>query len=175
LIFTLITVINLPHLLEEVKVKRGYRSSFLKLEHDWVEDLSGVVKEGETVVFLPWGNDFLINYIAACSKVVAYNIGGDKNLAEARRHWPEGMQGFLERSTDPEFSDRVIHLLMDGEADRVILPYVNMGGAAYQWPCPLSLKEGVMSILDELSRSDNLKIVERKYYASIELTSGSRS
>jgi len=169
LIFIVITVINLPDLSADIRGKRGYRSSFLKFEHDWLEDMSKTVEEGEVVAFLPWGNDFSINYIAARLKIITYNIGGDKNLEEARRHWPEGMQGFLGRKIDPDFAGRVIHILMNGEAERVIFPYVNMGSAAIQWPSPLSLKGSIVPVLDELKRCGALRIIECKYYASVEL------
>jgi len=170
-VLVFLVIINLPYLPRKLSAGHSYRSIFFKIEHDWIGDMSKIVRSGETVAFLPWGNDFSINYIAAKLGIVTYNIGGDKNVSEARRYWPEVMQGFSEGVVDLGFSHRVIELLKKGEVDRVILPYADMHQVAYQWPCPLSFKGSVLSILGELRKCDSLKIMEREYYISIELAS----
>ena len=48
-----------------------------------VQELDSLVKKGETIAFLPFRNDFLVNFVASILNVRTYNIGGDKNLASA--------------------------------------------------------------------------------------------
>jgi len=168
-ILGLVAITNLPNIPLKLKEYIHYRESFFELEHDWIDDMREVLNKGERVAFLPWRNDFLVTYLAPRLEIISYNTGGDKNLAEARKHWPRRMSEFTPETIDTHFAERVLRVLEEREADRIILPYVDFRLAAHQWPYPIEFKEDIQAILDELKNYGTLDIIERDYYTSVEL------
>lgn len=164
-IVSLVTVLNLPHILRNWDDKVANRNMFLRIDADLLEGMEEVVYKKEKVAFLPYRNDFLVNYLAARLDVVSYNIGGDKNLVEARRHWPRTMREFAMASVDDGFAERVVLLLARNEADAVVLPYIDMLWAAHKWPYPVQFDETLRPVVAELNLIDFVDIIEKKYYA----------
>lgn len=151
---------------------RGYvanRVSLFQMEHDLVPVLSGDLRSSEMVAFLPFRNDFLVNYLAPKLGVRTFNIGGDKQLKAAREFWPATMRGFAFGRVDDDFADRVILLLVRGEADAVVLPYVDLLWAAHQWPYPVEFKDNLAPAVARLSMAEFVEIQEREYYAVVRL------
>jgi hypothetical protein len=164
-----VTVFNLPNL--PLKLKNYYenRKMFISLESELLGDMKEVVSRHEKVAFLPWRNDFLVNYIASRLNMVAFNIGGDKNLAEARLHWPETMRQFPMAALDDGFVDRTLLLLARNEAEVVILPYIDMLWAAHRWPYPVQFKEQLMPVVAQLSSSGFVELENRDFYTVVRL------
>jgi hypothetical protein len=127
---------GLPHVREVLRDSVAYRRNFLDMDHQLLTDLRGTLKRGERVAFLPYRNDFLINYAASRLGIRAYNIGGDKNLAMAILSWPPAMQSSVMGTIDAAFTQRVARLLARGDADAIVLPYFDGLWAAHLWPCP---------------------------------------
>jgi hypothetical protein len=147
------------------------RSSFLQIDRDLVAPLARDLRPGELVAFLPFRNDFLVNYLAPKAGVRTFNIGGDKQLGSARQYWPRTMRGFAFGRVDDDFVDRLILLLVRGEAGAVILPYVDLLWAAHQWPYPID-KDELNPVIDELSRVEIVQIQEHEHYAVVRLAEG---
>ena len=164
-----VTVLNLPNLPQKIKGDIKYREMFLKIDFELVNDMKEVTFPHEKVAFLPWRNDFLVNYIASRLNIITFNIGGDKNLAEARLHWPVTMHQFPRAKIDENFVSRVLLLLARNEADVVILPYIDMLWAAHQWPYPVKFRETLAPSVAHLNSSGFVDIIERKYYAVVRL------
>jgi hypothetical protein len=127
---------GLPHVREVLRDSIAYRRNFLDMDHQLLSDLRRTLKRGERVAFLPYRNDFVINYAASRLGIRAYNIGGDKNLAMAILSWPPAMQSSVMGEIDAAFTQRVARLLARGDADAVVLPYFDGLWAAHLWPCP---------------------------------------
>jgi len=164
-----VVLLNLPNIPEKLGNNIRDREGFLSLESDLIDDMAKVLSPGEKVAFLPWRNDFLVNYAAAKLKIVTYNIGGDKNLAEARLHWPRTMRQFPMASIGPDFASRVLLLLARKEADVVVLPYIDTLWAAHGWPYPNEFEAELSPVLNKLSQSGLVTIDNRKYYAVVKL------
>jgi len=164
-----VVLLNIPDLSKKLNGDINRRDSFFAVEHDFIDKMAIFVSPGDKLAFLPWGNDFLANYTASKLKVISYNIGGDKNLDEARRHWPTVMRQFP-RVVDELFADRVLLLLAKREADVVVLPYIDMLWAAHSWPYPPSLKETMMPIVSRLSRYGVMEVIEDEYFAAVKLS-----
>ncbi len=160
---------NLPNLTGQWQAAKNNRIMFLALDHDLVKPLSQDLKPGETVAFLPYGNDFLVNYLAPKLGIRTFNVGGDKNLAEARTHWPVIMQQFKMDQVDPGFSGRVAQLLATGEANAVVLPYIDMLWAAHAWPYPDKYQAELKPAEKELEASKLFEVVHRQRYAVVRL------
>src|SRR3546814_12682441 len=65
---------------------------FLQIDEELVSQLHQNIGSGETVAFIPWGNDFIANYLAPKVGFRTFNIGGDKNLSAAQTEWPSPMR-----------------------------------------------------------------------------------
>jgi hypothetical protein len=179
-VISLLIILNLPHPVEKIKESFAYRNNFFEIDDILLNELRESLKPGEKVAFLPYENDFLINYLAARTNIRTYNIGGDKNLASAMKHWPLTMRNFLMEKVDAGFADKVLLFLARGEGDAVVLPYFDTLRAAYRWPYNPQLKEASFyrgSVLREalsttvriLKHSPYLNVDERDHYAVIRI------
>jgi len=179
-----VTLLNLPNIPRKLKYDISQREQFHRIERDFIGDLSRGVLEGEKVAFLPWGNDFLVNYAAARLKIATYNIGGDKNLIMARKHWPLSMRQFQkerprgdilmeefpEGTANPNTLINIAYLLETEDADAVVLPYVDLLWAAHGWPAPLKLRNNITPILEALEGYESIKVSNYDYYSTIRLS-----
>jgi hypothetical protein len=168
-----VALINLPDIRQKWQEDAHNREMFLRIDSDLLQDMQQILEPHERVAFLPYRNDFLVNYLAARLDIVSYNIGGDKNLDEARRHWPETMREFRMASVDEAFPGHVIVLLARREADSVILPYVDMLWAAHRWPGPSEFKESLQPAISTLRKSGFVAVIERDHYAVVRLNAES--
>jgi len=176
-------LLNLPDIPRKLNYDISLRERFLSIDRDFIGDLNRGVLEGEKVAFLPWGNDFLVNYAAARLKIATYNIGGDKNLDMARKNWPISMllfkkerprgnvvmNEFPEEKANPMTLINIVYLLENEEVDVIILPYVDMLWAAHDWPAPLKLKDNITPILEALKKYNFVQISDHNYYSTIRL------
>lgn len=160
---------NIPNLDQKWNEYVNNRDSFYQIDKDLVSPLSQDLYKNELVAFLPYRNDFLVNYLASKLNIRSYNIGGDKNLTEARKHWPKIMQRFRMGGIDPDFADQVLLILAKAEADVVILPYIDLLWAAHHWPAPAKFNSELLPIIDALAASGYVDVTERAYYTVIRL------
>ena len=160
---------NSPHLERKFAANSNFYNGFFDVENSLVRDLREDLFPGEKIAFLPFRNDFFVNYLASRINVQAYNIGGDKNLTAAKKHWPKTMAQFKMAEIDSLFSERVIMLLARGEADAIILPYIDLLWAAHAWPAPLKYKDTIFSVVNELRQNNFIAVENRKFYSIVRL------
>ena len=165
----LLIVSNLPNLEKQFSEKHRSRQKFLDIDQTIISDIDNHSKDGEVLAFLPYGNDFFVNYIASETHTISYNIGGDKNLHEARKHWPEVMSGFEMNAITDEFTDRLVALLATGEADAVVLPYIDLLKAPHAWPTQSELEEQIRQLVGHLNDYDFLSLEDSEYYTIVRL------
>jgi hypothetical protein len=165
----LLIVSNLPHLGEKIQQDISYRDQFFQLDKELVADMSRIVGKGELVAFLPYRNDFLINYLAPRVGIRTYNIGGDKNLFEARKHWPYTMRHFDMGFIDANFVDRILLLLARKEANVVVLSFIDTLDGAHEWPATPQYKIDLEPVIQELARSGFVDIKTTKNFAAVRI------
>ena len=129
-------VINLPPLKKRFAGSQLGHQLLHQIDTDprLVPALRRYIRKDELVVFLPWGNDFLANYLAPRAKFRTFNIGGDKNFAEAQTQWPSemlGLRGPINPTTSP---GRSVNMLLGGSADVIVVPYFDMMLSAHTTP-----------------------------------------
>ncbi len=169
-----ILLLNLPNPLAKWRAALDYRTNLRQLDGDVLADLRQTLVPRERVAFLPFGNDFLINYLAPQLDIRAYNIGGDKNLAQARLAWPATLQAFPMLQVDADFVPRV-HALLQHDADAVVLPYFDLLWAAHHWPCgeqhlakcPPQIAADLAPTVRALAALPDLKVTLRPRYALV--------
>ena len=164
-----VSVLNLPDLPKKLYGNKSYRNQFMEVDKDLLESMQELLKPGERVAFLPWRNDFLVNYLAAKLNIIAYNVGGDKNYQAARKYWPATLARNPMGGIQDDFSGRVINLLLQGDANAVVLPYIDMLWAAHQWPYPATYRDEIESKIRELERFEYFEIHKRNYYSVVRL------
>ncbi len=168
LILLALIIINIPHLGGQWQRTALTRKSFLDIEHDLISDLGMALNPGERVAFLPYRNDFLVNYIAPRLDIRTYNVGGDKNLMAARRHWPMTLSHFPMGKIDDGFTDRVIRVLtQDKVADAVVLPYIDMFWAAQVWPPDIEYRDDLQPVVHNLQEAEQVNVKQSNYYALV--------
>jgi len=165
----LVTVVNLPNLPKQLERYRSYKNQFLEVDKDLLVGMQEVLKPGEKVAFIPWRNDFLVNYLAAKLDIIAYNVGGDKNYQEARKNWPVTLASIPMGAIQDDLVSQILSLLAQGDADAVVLPYIDMLWAAHQWPYPVEYKNVIEPKILELSKFHYFEIVDKDYYSVIRL------
>ncbi|CNB48723.1 Uncharacterised protein [Yersinia frederiksenii] len=120
---------NIPNLQSSWDRYRLHRTLFMKLDSDLLSPLKKEVSNNEVVAFIPYYNDFVINYLASKLNVRTYNIGGDKNLVEAKKEWPDTM---LDSGVNVD--GKVIKLLLNAEASTIVIPYFDTYLPSRIWP-----------------------------------------
>ena len=165
----LVGLLNLPHPAEKWATGRHNREMFLRLDAELLDDLGRFVRPGERIAFLPWGNDVLANYLVSRLAAVSYNVGGDKNVARAYRHWPQTLRQIPMGAVEPGFPAQALLLLARGEADAVVLPYVDLFWAAHFWPSPSAHAARLRPAIAAIERSGLARVTEREFYALVRL------
>ncbi len=164
-------VANQPDLSTAWNTHTHNRRMFLAIDRDLVREMATALHPGERVAFLPYRNDFLVNYLASALKIETYNIGGDKNLADAREAWPPHMREFRMAQVDSEFVSRSALILAKGEADAVVFPYIDMLRAAHAWPPRVEYRSQVEPTLEELEAIEFFDVDRRELYAVARVSS----
>ncbi len=168
---------NLPNLNNSWEQYRQYRTMFLEIDADLVSPLVKEVKNNEIIAFLPYNNDFMINYLASKLNIRTYNIGGDKNLQEAQRGWPNAM---IDENTN--LDEKITQLLLSYAANAIIIPYFDTLWSAHFWPCkdintgddlnfkcPSRIKSDFSGLIKELKLLPYLSVDDSELFAIIRI------
>lgn len=134
-ILFVIILLNLPNISQKSQGGINIRNAFLKIDNSLIPMLQQQIKKGEVVAFIPWNNDFFVNYLAPKAEFRTFNIGGDKNLKDAQQQWPEEMLAAGPAPLDAEKMSAGIKLLEAGTTDVLVLPYIDLLWSAHNWPC----------------------------------------
>ena len=134
LVAPLLVLMLLPNVGRQTKSAMSNRGKAASMESALVDDLRQVASGG-VVFFAPHGNDFIANYWAPLAGIKTYNIGGDKNMLLAQRHWSEPMLRLgLPQLSTASFPQDVRTVLLTGQADVVVIPFFDMLQSAIHWP-----------------------------------------
>lgn len=163
----LLLLANLPHVDKNWVADKTSRDMFKQIDTDLVADMKGALRKGELIAFLPYGNDFLVNYLASRANIRTYNIGGDKNLVIASQHWPQAMRHYGMNRIDSDLAELILLMLSIQKADAVVVPYIDMLWSAHAWPAPLKYKNDLVPVIDALKASGYVHVDQREYYALV--------
>lgn len=158
---------NLPALVGHFNYHRYMRSMILQLDSELVVPLAQQVHPGERLAILPWGNDFAANYLAARTNIRTFNVGGDKNVAEARAYWPAALRGSEINRIDDLLDDRTLSLLLRDEADVVMLAYFEPLSAAHNWPPLDTRREAMQAVVSQLRDTGLVTLQEFPHYVLV--------
>lgn len=132
--FLAVTLFNLPDFQTKWQRSIDARNMFQQIDRDLVNELRRHIRPAETVAFIPWGNDFIANYMSPRAGFRTFNIGGDKNLQAAQSGWPWAMLA-LGGEGDAAKVQTAAKMLIDDTADALVLPYFHMLWSPHFWPC----------------------------------------
>ncbi len=161
---------SIPNLIDRYQQTVQYRAKFADIDRELVRPLRSDVPADAKIAILPWGNDFMANYIAPSAGVRAFNIGGDKNLHVARQFWPNALGNSASNSIDSRLADRVVALLDAGDADAVILSNFNMLTGAHAWPPEPVYANTIREVVTELHAHPGLLFSPHKHFTTVTLS-----
>jgi hypothetical protein len=121
-----------PNPAKAIGRKIEQRDNFRAIDRDLTEPLRQSIAPGASVAFVPWGNDFILNYCAPRAGLRTYNIGGDKNMEMARNFWPAPLRN-LGWNLHAESVSYAMDLLRNGHADVLVVPFFDTMNAAFFW------------------------------------------
>ena len=136
IIILFLILLFIPDIRSHIEAKINSYRSYEKIRSDLLMPLVSATAPRQKIAFLPYRNDFMVNYIAPYSEIYTYNIGGDKNLELAKLNWPDELGNFVMGRFHPTFSEDILLLLLSDKdvVDAVVIPHVDMLWAAHQWP-----------------------------------------
>jgi len=174
----LIATTGITHVRARMKVNEEYRSQFFALRRDLADPLAEALRGSTRVAFAPHGNDFMANYLAAYGVYDTLNIGGDKNVALASRGWSPMFRALQEGTSGQLLAQGVRQIIVSGEVDRVVVPYVDMLWDAHAWPPPAAQvsarRERTASALDCVARDRAFTVSRHDLFAVVELSSSGK-
>ncbi|CAI1813216.1 Uncharacterised protein [Serratia quinivorans] len=173
-------LLNLPNLSNQWHDGITNRKMFHQIDDDLASELQKKIKNHERVVFIPWGNDFIVNYLSSIGGFRTFNVGGDKNLAEAKKYWPTDMQLFDDGVLNEKKIPALVKLLVSDPVDVIVIPYFNMLWSAHLWPCksdaipdflcPSQQKSDLEPTIHSLAALPYLEVVNTNLFATIRLS-----
>ncbi|MGL3606257.1 hypothetical protein ACSV9I_07070 [Rhizobium sp. G187] len=149
---------------------RSNRENFGELEKGLVSALDSDLKPGERVAFLPFRNDFLVNYLAPRIGIRAFNIGGDKNLAAAMLNWPQPLLDPKAQQTDMGLAEAALKFLAKRDGDVVIFPYFDMLDTAHKGKIENVYQPALSMVTRQLEKSTLVDVSFRNDYAVARLS-----
>ncbi|MDI5985658.1 hypothetical protein QLQ85_12750 [Halomonas sp. M4R5S39] len=161
----LITV--LPDPVATLSKKIDNRASAFNLDEELLLPIGGNISKKDTVAFLPYRNDILVNYLSSKLDFTTYNVGGDKNLAMAKKNWPFIIKSSPHGLVDNNIEERIYHLLSQNQADAIVLLYVDSIRAIHSWPSPPAYRVDFNPIVSNLQESGWVDVVQHEYFAVI--------
>jgi len=168
-----LALLNLPHFERTWRSGVLSRMMFQRIDLELVAELGKTIHPGEKVVFLPWRNDFLANYVAPKAGFRTFNIGGDKNLAAARPFWPSEMRVLgPDSKLEPYNIMSSLKMLINDAADVIVFPYINMHSAASRWPSADETSDAVKKLqptITALRALPYLDVTETNLFAVVRL------
>lgn len=171
----LITMTGVTHVRARMKVNEAYRSQFFALRRDLADPLAEALRGSRKVAFVPHGNDFMANYLAAYGVYDTLNIGGDKNVALASRHWSPMFRALTDGVSNRLLAQGIRQVIASGEVDRVVVPYVDMLWDAHAWPPAAAQvqarRERFGSALACVARDHAFAVSQHELFAVVELSS----
>ena len=189
----LLILVDTPNLKNIWLDGSGHRYIFKKIDRELVSELRNHLKQGEKVAFIPWGNDWLANYLVPKLGIRSFNIGGDKNLAAAQPQWPREMLE-LTGKLDVAKVQIAVGMLGNKTIDAIIVPYFDMLWSAHQWPCAglsqiklneqgvdhgnnciSEAREEYAPLLLSLRQFDNIKVDQANFFAVVRLRNPSHN
>lgn len=178
--------VYMPNLGANLREGVKYNVSYKEINETLIEKFKEDIPKNTIVAFLPWGNDFFVNYISPYSGFKAYNIGGDKNLDIAKAEWPESLLAF-HNSLNGRGIEDIKHIFFSSDADYLIIPYFDLLWSAHVWPCQSNAemvshknndfvlaclkarRESYKNILSDLKNSQDFIIRENQFYAVVQI------
>jgi hypothetical protein len=134
--------------------------------------LRSLVPAGSKALFLPVTNDFGITYIAPRANIVAYNIGGDKNIRKAIAGWPQVLKNNFKTSQAKELPSDIVgdilEILAERRADVVILPFFDgrLDFHRFSKAKPgINMKKNALLVLTKLKESEGIRIDLEPWFA----------
>ncbi|MEB1547738.1 hypothetical protein VDQ94_02275 [Xanthomonas campestris pv. campestris] len=174
IVWGLIVAFNLPHPKAHLQKGRAYLVAFQDMKQQLQAPLSKDINRGDLVAFLPYRNDFLATYLAPTLGFKTYNIGGDKNLAAARRAWPNAIKHLDMGQADVMTAKAALELLFAEQANSVVVPYFDGLFDAHAWPPAHPRQRDISELVRELEQSGFVSVEKRELYVIARLNSTAR-
>lgn len=160
-------ILYIPNIQKRTFEYISYQYQFQKIDTDLIDKMKSKVSKNEKIVFLPFKNDFLVNYLAPSLQIKAYNIGGDKNIQIAKEFWPKTLVDVSKEGLNELSEERIKAILINGVADAVILPHFDTLVAAHSWTDSPDIDNDLRLLIEDLQSNSHLDVDKNKLFTII--------
>lgn len=130
-IFIIIFAFSIPNIVNNFSKSIDYRKMSNEFEDSVSIEVSSFLTDEEIALFLPLGNNFIVNFLSSHGEFKSYNIGGDKNVMLAGEKLPKEIKNlnnsFISASMNnfKNFNyDELNNILLKNTV--VVIPYFDM-------------------------------------------------
>ncbi|ABI76197.1 putative membrane protein [Hyphomonas neptunium ATCC 15444] len=154
----LLILVQLPNPIKAMHDYSQARHQF----NTFAEDTSFFRKEleGQLVAFLPYGNDFGVNFLASTNGFQSFNIGGDKNWEEAKKVWPQSLHVASRTIFSSSAPDNLTALFSSTNIDAVVVLQHDLLWSVHSWPPALSRIKEINTLRTLLMADDAFLVSE---------------
>ena len=165
LLLAVLVVDSVPPVRHRLVRYRQCRAKVLRFFSDIIPEMRAVVRPGGTMLFVSAENDYLANPIAVALDSRCYNVGGDKNLDLASKHWPAEVREIV---GGRDIIANALKLHAQGGLDYLVFPNFNLRWDSYAWPPPEKKRVEAQKETDRILGQHPLPCaVSRGRYATI--------
>jgi hypothetical protein len=143
---------TLPDIPKDVELRRDNAQQVAAAREALIPEARQLIRPGERILALPVTNDFLATAVIPFTRGSAYNVGGDKNVALARRSWPHFVEAAAVAFRSRKTASTICDAFRSREVDAVLVPYLSMYAAAIKFPPPPEDRRKAIASAEELAR-----------------------
>ncbi|TPK81212.1 hypothetical protein FJ936_27310 [Mesorhizobium sp. B2-4-13] len=137
---------------------------------EFAEKVRPSFRPNEKTLFLPWGNDFFVTYLAPTIGIQSFNIGGDKNLGAAVANWPDSIRAIpMRKPLSVDYVIPITTMLTSGDVDAVALSFIDNTAPVNNWPVPQDNKAAALELAEALETNPALLVARTEDYVIIRL------
>ena len=175
-VVVLIAVLAVAEVAPDLMRQRTLRENAIEhvafLREGIVAEADEMLVDGETILLLPAGDDFLVNYMVPVIGVSSYNAGIDKNYSLALANWPKTVRATVATYPGPDTARHICAVLAN-HADAVVLAYPDLRSVVLPGVTDAEGESERRAVADELAQDPRFDVERGEWMTVLRAADGS--